>query len=316
MDKGAKVAVTKALDNAIVSVASERFKTLGSELSNQQQIAKRIYESLRSLVRLQSGRMPNYDEWDALFYSLWYQPGHVNLAYTLTRLLPEEINPLKSGRGNLQVVDFGCGALAMQFGLSLAATDALEERGTVPSIAIMSQDASKPMREIGWNIWQCFVEEIGKYSELNSLQEMCKVMKFDAQDDPDAARWLTALHVAYRECSYKAKIEQGLGELVQGYDPRVVLITTHPQNIQSAYSPGVSAYEKHEKTLRNQNYLLNGYFPETTLFRCSLYRQFTNCFDEMYPWEKDFVQTYLTSYSTSWVPDTGFDSGCILYTKR
>lgn len=115
--------------------------------------------------------------------------------------------------------------------------------------------------------------------------------------------------------SYKVKIKQGLDELVKRYEPSVVVITAHPQNIQSAYSPGISAYKKHEKSLATPDYMLYRNFPETTLFRRSLYDKFSDLLSSLSPNDKGLVQLYLTQYSTAWVPDTGFDSHCILYTR-
>ena len=93
--------------------------------------------------------MPAYNIWDSIFYSLWYQPGHINLAYTLVKKVPEQRNPLISGRGSLFVKDFGCGELAMQFGIALAALDTFEAYGSVPDIAIFSEDNSKHMDFFG-----------------------------------------------------------------------------------------------------------------------------------------------------------------------
>ena len=318
MNDETKAAVTKALDAAIVRAAEEYFNMLRGGLE-QQEIADEIRCALRSLDRLRRGRMPSYDAWDALFYCLWYQPAHINLAYTLARQVPDDKNPLRSGGGSLQVFDFGCGALAMQFGLALAAADVLQEQGTLPTISIISGDDSESMKEIGRRTWHFFVSEVSgkeKYPELDALSRVLPAIEFEDQGDSEATCWLTALHVAYREYFYKAKIDQGLGELVQKHDPSVVLITTHPQNIQSAYSPGVSIYEKHEEVLRNPNYVLYHTFPETTRFRRSLYEQFIDSFNDMNFRDQNFVRTYLTNYSTAWVPDTGFDSHSILYTKR
>ena len=315
MDHKTLVAVTKALDTSIASVAEEEFDNLCEGLSRQQ-IANGIRDSLRSLEKLRSGLMPNYDNWDAVFYSLWYQTSHINLAYTLARQIPGSSNPLLSGNGSLQVFDFGCGALAMQCGLVLAATETMQEQETLPQIAIISEDASGPMKEIGQKIWRRFLDQIAKYHELKALRDVCRTMGFDVEINSPATFWLTALHLAYKEYQYKVKIHQGLGELVQKYDPSVVLITTHPQNRGSAYSPDVSAYEKNEKTLTNLNYLLYRTFPDTTRFRRSLHLKFSDLFNSMSPKDKDLVEICLKRHNTAWVPDTEFKSYCALYTRR
>ena len=74
------------------------------------------------------------------------------LAYTLARNTRQDKNPLRSGDGSLQVVDFGCGSLAMQFGIALAAADTVVEHGRIPGVAIVSEDNSAPMRDMGLKI--------------------------------------------------------------------------------------------------------------------------------------------------------------------
>ena len=168
MNKDTLAALTEALDTALVSTANAQLEKLSSGLSDQE-IAVKIHSSLDSLSKLQRGVMPEYNEWDALFYSLWYQPGHVNLAYTLARKIPEDRNPLLTGRGSLRIVDFGCGALAMQFGLALAAAGTLRRYQTLVPITILSEDSSEPMKNLGWMLWYSFMGEIEKYSELDAL---------------------------------------------------------------------------------------------------------------------------------------------------
>ena len=205
----------------------------------------------------------------------------------------------------MQVVDFGCGALAMQFGLALAVADALEERGTVPSIAIMSQDASKPMKDIGWNIWQCFIEEIAKYPELNSLQEVCKVMKFDAQGDPEAVCWLTALHVAYEENA--PQIKQGLNAQVVEWKPDVILVTTHEISKDWAYYPVDYGYTDISYVFSEAEFVLDGEFEEMTKFRSVLYyRHIDGMLNFLGAEDHRFVKSYLTILPNKWVTTRDF----------
>ena len=102
MDDKILKSFTKALDISITKVAKLRFAELSSQL-NSQQIALQVLRSLRSFERLQRGAMPEYNAWDALFYSIWYQPGHINLAYTLVKKVPKEKNPFTDRSGKLFV---------------------------------------------------------------------------------------------------------------------------------------------------------------------------------------------------------------------
>ena len=86
-------------------------------------------------------RKPDYDDpWVALLYLTWYQPSQVNLAYTLSRRILGATNPFLSG--SLQIVDYGCGALAMLFGLALAAAETHQKDRPHPKITVDLIDES------------------------------------------------------------------------------------------------------------------------------------------------------------------------------
>ncbi len=313
MDNETKAAVTKALDAAIVSVAEDEFNRLSTGLSDQE-IADSIRLTLRSLERLQSGQMPDYDDWDALFYSIWYQPGHVNLAYTLAQLIPSENNPLRTGNGSLEVFDFGCGELAMQFGLALAVADGVEEQGTIPQIAILSEDDSEPMKDIGWRIWRNFVREIAEYPELGILQRICQTMRFEHQADPKATSWLTALHVAYEENAETVK--QQLDSLVVEQEPQIVLVTTHEVSEEWAYNPLSHGYSNISHFFSKAEFVLDGEFEEITKFRSDLCNKYIDdMLDFLGTEDYRFVRNYLKSLRTKWVTTDRFETRDFLYRR-
>ena len=214
----------------------------------------------------------------------------------------------------MQVVDFGCGALAMQFGLALAAADALEEHGTIPSITIMSKDTSEPMKEIGWNVWQSFIEKIAKCPKLNSLQEVCKAMKVDAQDDPGATRWLTALHVAYEENASQVKRE--LDAQIVEWEPDLVVVTTHEVSEAWAYHPLDYGYTDISHVFSDAGFVLDGEFEEMTMFRSVLfYRQIDDMLNFLGLEDYQFVRNYLTRHPTAWVTTDTFRTQDFLYRR-
>ena len=313
MNDDTKAAVTKALDAAIMSVADEHFNSLIAGL-DEQEIADNIHLALRSLERLQSGLMPDYDAWDALFYSLWYQPGHINLAYTLSRLIPYDNNPLRNGSERLHVFDFGCGALAMQFGLALAAADALEEQGTIPQIVVLSEDDSEPMKEIGWDIWHSFVKEIANYPALGSLLKACRAMEFDDQYDNEAICWLSALHVAYEENAGNVKSE--LDAQVAHWEPELVLVTTHEVSEDWAYCPVDYGYTDISHVFSGATFVLRDEFEATTKFRSDLWDN--NVGEKSVFLKSDdhrFVYNYLKSLPTNWVTTYRFETKDFLYLR-
>lgn len=116
---------TKALDKAITKVVCDEFNRISKNLSDVE-TAQKVEYALDQLSKLQRGVMPKYDEWVALFYASWYQPAQINLAYSMiTDMVKEICDGALTSTGKLYVYDFGCGALAMQFGVALAAADAL-----------------------------------------------------------------------------------------------------------------------------------------------------------------------------------------------
>ena len=293
--------VTRALDATITKVAREQLRWLSSGLPPSD-IANEVHRSLRSFQELKRVEMPDYNEWDALLYALWYQPSQINLAYTLACTRLEKKNPLRTGSGSLQVVDFGCGALAMQFGLALAAADSLEERGIEPRVAIVSEDNSVPMRDIGLNLWANFVNEINdpqKYPELKALRQVCREMRLDDRGE-SSFRWLTVLHVAYPEAV--DEIKTVLDSRVMRENPNLILVTMN--NIvdsQLAYSP----QNTHEYTLSTDEVLLGrdleirGKFAATTEFRRKLYAE--HIAGKLSETDDDFVKSYLTRIATQWI---------------
>ena len=76
-------------------------------------------------------------------------------------------------KGKLHVVDFGCGTLAMQFGVALAAADALQRGQTLNSIKIDLIDSSQPMIDFGLKIWSRFKKEVENNERLADLSEAC-----------------------------------------------------------------------------------------------------------------------------------------------
>ena len=87
-------------------------------------------------------------------------------------------NPFHTGKGRLQVGDFGCGALAMKFGLALGSGRTLAEEAwrTVPVIAVVPDDDSECHARIRQQkAWCRFVNEIAdqeKYPYLEIEREL------------------------------------------------------------------------------------------------------------------------------------------------
>ena len=238
-----KRAVMDALDEAIVNVAKEELNRLRGELSPHA-ITRNIANALRSLESLQQGHQPDYDDpWVALFYLLWYQPKQINLTYSMIKATadrhPPKGIPLNDS-GKLLVVDFGCGSLAMQFGIMLAVADAFERGQFVSSIHIDSFDTSQAMISLGEAVWDEFKMILASDGRLDAVS-----LSFDAittstttDTEPQVERrvdedcWLSAVHVVYD--SNKEVVQNRLEEFKDQLNPDMGFITTFSDKVRLA----------------------------------------------------------------------------------
>ena len=129
--------VRAALDRAIAEVAEAEYGRLAHGVPPDAQ-ATQVDAALQSLRRLQQGTPPDYDsDWVVLFYLTWYQPRQVHLAYAALRQYVSANNPPQC------VVDYGCGALAVQLALAIALTEE-----DCAGAAVHGLDPSVPMRRL------------------------------------------------------------------------------------------------------------------------------------------------------------------------
>lgn len=321
LDPSTSTAVTRALDIAIARVAAEDLTRLSAGLSRED-IAAHICKSLRALQQLEGNIKPNYNEWVAVFYSLWYQPAQINLAYTLARTLPHEINPIMSRDSALQVFDFGCGALAMKFGLALAASNVLHESGNLHRIIVQSEDESPSMKAIGEKIWDKFLGEIEIVADRQNTSELvgvwlaCEDIICDGSaSSAETPLWLTVLHVAYGKSS--DKIKKDLKCSVEISAPDLVLVTSHPRFARYRFRPQYDRYGDEidrwafcpgEPCLGrrripcvgapcSERLELKGKLCVTTEFRSRLYKFIRDSIDYS---ERSFADRFLTKHPTYW----------------
>jgi hypothetical protein len=128
MDK--RVIVPHVLDSAVAKIVESDFDWRTDGMSAAEKL-RWVNEARDSLGLLRSLESPDYvDKMVALLYVVRYQLSHINLAYSIIKAMEEQAgtgNSMLVDNGKLHVVDFGCGALAMQFGVALAVADALEQ---------------------------------------------------------------------------------------------------------------------------------------------------------------------------------------------
>ena len=335
MEIATREAITTALDKAIAETGQAEFQRLCEGLTDVQ-VLEKTYSALCSLKGLRGGEMPEYDEWDALFYVLWYQPEHINLAYTLAQRRLEQDQASIQQSGGLEVSDFGCGALAMQFGLALATAATLEAGQYPPALTVTSSDASQPMLLLGRKLWDKFIREItiGGYPSLARVQRACGPLRFALPSGWTETpawvhysslskhasilknnRWLTALHVAYEDIHIEVTRE--LNDRVSKEKPSQILVTAQPEAFRWAFVPDETTYSHSKDNLRENDLAFEGEFQKTSKFRKQLFvdhvENIPNALSED---AMTFVRNYLTSRPTGWVTSSTFQSSCAVYSRK
>lgn len=216
--------IPRTLDHVITSVSKQEFKRLASGLTLNEKTEK-VRDALESLGKLQNGEMCDYDnKWVALFYH-WYQPSQINLAYSMIKSM---INSTGISNEKLHIVDFGCGSLAMQFGVALAVADLINKK-PITEIRIDSIDISQAMINIGREMWERFKPRASRYPNLYNAYEIIKpkyhndIGQVELEKNSDC--WISAIHSVYDE--NKADVKQSLKSLVDRLRPDTCFVSTN-----------------------------------------------------------------------------------------
>ncbi len=130
----------------------------------------------------------------------------------------------------------------MQFGVALAAADALEQMQPLSEIRIDSLDNSEGMVNIGQRIWEQFKVEVNKNSRLRHVSLACEIIK--SEINPPSSKltsnrvwvepwksecWVSAVHLVYDE--NKDSVRQNLPSLLSVFEPDVCFATTHSSKV-------------------------------------------------------------------------------------
>ncbi len=234
---------TDILDNVITTVSAQEFNRLASGL-NTNQITQKVFDALESLKKLQKGEMSDYhDEWVALFY-YWYQPSQINLAYSMIKSI---INPTDILNEKLHIVDFGCGSLAMQFGVALAIAADTINKNSITEIRIDSIDTSQAMIDIGRKMWKSFTK-LYNQKLYNHLGPVCEIIKPNYYSDigqvklaQSSDRWISAIHAVYDENENKDDIKQSLKSLRSCFkNPNGLLKSCQINRLMLAKTPHIT----------------------------------------------------------------------------
>ena len=284
-------ALRAVLDRSIATVAERQFGSLSKGMTNQEW-SNKVRESLNSLAGLQQSNPPNYnDPWIALFYLTWYQPGQIQLVHQLMneqRRATGRGRLLKSDRQVLHVIDLGCGALALRFGLVLAVAAALELGDDIDEVHIDSIDPNTTMAQMGVSVWNEFLSQVlsGGKDDPDLKWVLTAVRKFsqpvptvrniklkELNVNPEAEYWLTAIHAVYP--NNVEEIKDSLAYLALSNEPDIGILTGHNHIGQGTLLQRVSPFEGSQfvRRVSTLNPLLIDFLPEVTRWRQLLNKQ-------------------------------------------
>ena len=309
-----QLAVTRCLSQAIVDVAAWEFNRLKEGMSGIE-VARLVEGALQSLADLRRGKMPGYNEWDALFYLTWFHPNHVNLAYSMIMAMLK--NTGRELPSDLYVLDFGCGTLAMQFGLALAVADLRDEQ-PVKSVRVNSIDCNAPMVRLGEKAWDKFGELAGENADLAALSDaMNSITRTDDSPALGEEPWLSAMHVVY--CKNKGDVTEALALHEKRIKPHVGFITYHDDPKSRSLARSVSPFGNersysHHPDLEQVNPIFEDGLSEVTNWRRQVKNRILNplsagAFSNL-PLITD--KDYLGRWSVSW---EWRDAICLVYTR-
>lgn len=279
--------IQDAVDIAIATVTHNEFKRLRCETletGSHVDVVQSVADSLESLKRLSTRKtptkMPNYDKWDALFYPAWYQPKQINIVCSVLRT-PRRDGDIggaifKIADGRARFIDFGCGSLAMQFAVAIAAADYISQGGVLREIRIDSYDPKPEMVKVGKEIWREFVRHM-KHLPKHPICKVFDLIQCETHaeldtlpDATDAPHFLSAIHAVYEE----SPVKDDLGSLVAKYDPVGFLFTTHVSSSRLLHSmspiAGDVRYAKESIHIPNANVRFNGKLDALTKWRQDL----------------------------------------------
>ena len=296
-------AVAKILDEVIAETGDEEFKRLSQGMESSEW-APKVGNALSELRKLSQGVMPQYDdEWVALFYLLWFQPKQIALAYSIIKKMFEADSLAPNGKKELHVIDFGCGTLAMQFAIALAAANATEQGLRGIPIHVDSIDSSHAMINLGGKCWDKFQQRISKNRTFGELALALSFMTTSTYNNANsivkrnADCWLSAIHAVYDSTHYSniVDVKQVLYDLYDKHSPIAGFVSSHAANWQL-----VRIVFPFEHGLQSDitNAFTSGELPEVTQLRRSFRAKILRDFVPSGSVDIGLISSYLSNAAT------------------
>ena len=271
------VYVANVITQAITEVAEREFERLSTG-SKTFEVVDKITDALKQLDGLRRGTMPTYDEWTSLCYLTWYQPHHINLAYTLLAQMSRSFRRTLEHVGGLNTfrwIDFGCGSLPMHTALYAALATKEFLQGSNPCVLAIGIDSSAAMVKLGNSVLRA-IENIDSrltHGLGNLTTSVSPSGTFQLGSPSNSVPTiLSVMHAFYREnCS---EVASALKSLIEATDPELIIVTVHPSSvglIERSFSPFRNSYDFVNKRFDNSQPLrFNGELEPVTVFRQDL----------------------------------------------
>ncbi len=289
------------VDQAIANVASEEYERLSKNYTAHD-APDRVGETVISFDSLQRGTMPNYGRWQSLMHLTWYQPHHINLAYTLLTELAETLRDSRVTNSNgpiLRLVDLGCGNLAMHIALKLAIATGIIQCDSGAAVDSVGIDPSSDMIRLGRRL----------SDELDQLAPIPANPHLSFSDFHDAPAFqratsrtgdvrittvVSAMHAFYP--SNVIDIKRQLAVLRDHTNPSTAVVTAHPNaftTVDRAITPYPRKFNTEEYFFTKTSDLSwKGKLSHTTAFRSKL---------------ADLIEQQRTESFADWLSDSSYE---------
>ena len=271
--------VPEVVDQATAKVAAIEYERL-SVNGKMHNAIDRIGETVLSFDSLKNGIMSNYDSWHSLMYMTWYQPHHINLAYTLLATLSEKLNGSSAsnlGYRKLRLIDLGCGNLSMHIAVKLALATGILRVGPNVEVESIGIDPSTEMTKLGSRL----SDELDRLRPALAQPDVSFSVFKDAEEyqaasignDNEAVNTIVgAMHVFYP--SNVNDIKRQLATLRDLTNPSAVIVTAHPNTfttVNRVITPTPKKFTtSHHGFGAASDLSFAGELPLTTAFRSGL----------------------------------------------
>lgn len=284
--------VKDVFDQALVDLSDRTLPTLTPRNGNCEPV---IVQALDELTKLSPANaqhvgevddLPAYDRLPVgLLYCQWYQAQQVNVAYSIIRPAIESNDSWlwPNNGASLHIVDLGCGAFAVGFGVALALSALVESGRQIPTVIITGIDHPS-MLALGQHLWNSVSNYARQRASLASFQTALGAITLRSVEmssfSPPGVEvpravgdrvWLTAFHVAYRRNLNSTS--RNLRELTNALQPNVGILTVPSKKAQLAGGLSPFLTPEFEQKDITATFLLSGKLPKITKWRRSLRSQ-------------------------------------------